>query len=106
MLGRQAVGITQMAKQTRQTVCRIKGDPAGADQRNGVILGHVLGARNGDTAAVSRGGAAGFTAPPSKSLQQTRRGVVGRKRRPRLRGGHRLLPYLALATLGSPIYPR
>ena len=37
-------------------------DPAGADQRNGVILGHVLGARNGDTAAVSRVGAAGFTA--------------------------------------------
>ena len=65
MLGRQAVGITQIAKETgltRQTVCRIKGDPAGADQRNGVILGHVLGARNGDTAAVSRGGAASFTA--------------------------------------------
>src|SRR6266436_7287440 len=31
-------------------------------RRNGVILGHVLGARNGDTAAVSRGGAASFTA--------------------------------------------
>ena len=47
---------------TRKTVYRIKGDPAGADQRNGMMLGHVLGARNGDTAAVSRGGAAGFTA--------------------------------------------
>jgi hypothetical protein len=72
-------GIAHIANETgltRQTVYRIKGDPAGADQRNGVILGHVLGARNGDTAAVSRGAAAGLVAS-SKSLQQTRRGVVG-----------------------------
>jgi hypothetical protein len=31
-------------------------------QRNGVILDQRHGVRNGDTAAVSRGGAAGFTA--------------------------------------------
>jgi hypothetical protein len=39
MLGQQAVGIAQIAKETgltRQTVYRIKGDPAGADGALGV----------------------------------------------------------------------
>jgi DNA invertase Pin-like site-specific DNA recombinase len=38
MLAQQAAGDAQIAKETgltRQTVYRIKGDPAGADQRNG-----------------------------------------------------------------------
>ena len=61
---------------TRQTVYRIKGDPADADQRNGVMIGHVLGARNGDTAAVSRGGAAGFTAT-FEIAAADRAGMVG-----------------------------
>jgi hypothetical protein len=79
MLDQQAVGIAHIAKETglaRQTVYRIKDDPAGADQRNGVILGHVLGARNGDTAAVSRGAAAGFTAT-FEIVAADKAGVVG-----------------------------
>jgi hypothetical protein len=79
MLAQQAAGIAHIANETgltRQTVYRIKGDPAGADQRNGVILGHVLGARNGDTGAVSRGAAAGFTAT-FEIAAADKAGVVG-----------------------------
>ena len=57
----------------------------------GVILGHVLGARNGDTAAVSRGGAAGFTG--IFQIVATDKAGGGRlKKGPICAAGHRLLP--------------
>ena len=60
-------------------------------RRNGVILGHVLGARNGDTAAVSRGGAAGFTG--IFQIVATDKAGGGRlKKGPICAAGHRLLP--------------
>src|SRR5262249_26327480 len=45
-------------------------------QRNGVILDQRFGIPNGDTAAVSRGGAAGFTVAFEIAVE-TRRGMVG-----------------------------
>ena len=56
-----------------------------------MILGHVLRARNGDTAAVSRGGAAGFTG--IFQIVATDKAGGGRlKKGPICAAGHRLLP--------------
>jgi len=56
-----------------------------------VILGHVLGARNGDTAAVSRGGAAGFTGI-FQIVAADKAGGGRLKKGPICAAGHRLLP--------------
>ena len=53
-----------------------------ADQRNGVIVGHALGLGMANTAAVNRGGAAGFTATFEIVAADKAGGWSAEKRRP------------------------
>jgi hypothetical protein len=73
-------------------------------QRNGVILDQRFGIRNGDTAAVSRGRAAGFTVT-FEIAAETRRGDGRVKRRP-IRAGTSIVALAALRHPCCPIYPR
>ena len=66
-------------------------------QRNGVILDQRHGVRNGDTAAVSRGGAAGFTA--TFEIAAADEAGDGRVKRRPIRAGTTIAPYHPSAPL-------